>query len=1080
MADEITKLTFEIEQKGAAKVEQHLRNIEGGVISTLNQYKKFSSDGAKTTKDFVKNMGGMQKSLANLEQGIAKAGEEYGGMFSSGQMKRQERRIQGIRKEMMSLTKVIQSGSEEQQKMAMERMKTLQKAADMEVKTSAHVFKNHKEEFDRLVSMKKKSLGELGQEAAKGSASAIQALMRGDISGVAGMAQQGLRGAGEQAQKAAFDRQMAGGAGAAGGAQMTKLLKTFAKVAGPIAMIAGAVGMLVKLFLDFDSRIKEVNKSMLQNVSLVELAGSNYSNLAEASADADFALRMLQRTVMSDMDLRRMGLDPDEMSGILNTMHQQGMLLGDLADQGVDYSDALMTAQVAALNLGVGADETAGLIGTLADVTASSFEEAAESLTQIVAFSRDAGVSTQRFFNTVQSVVGQMGLYNYRIEETAALFSRLSNIMDADSAEGFVQELSTAFKNASALERTTTVVVNGLGRVAEMADRTQQSLLDGLDTTHLETAFSEINAGDLFDAMDIEGSMERLSRDQRNQLQRMLRTVDDNTARQFERYRRLLEANRGSVMDLQGVLSDFAIGDQIALQIGELETKLRMPIEDMNSVLAESQGISEDQLRMLQSFKTDMEAELSLLQQAAETGNEAEFAEIAEQLGYQVSLDEFQNQEISNWTDLLRVMTEEKQDAMIDEQREQKTLAERSAEMQRSLLDTIKYQLLDFVSGIYDTLLRLYHVVINSRMLGGTEEDRQRAEEMLRTAEDRFALRDLRRERDTVMESGDEGRLATIDREIERRERSIRLRTRDGVSKSEADGMAFTGFDDAQSYESELRRFRGMLDIDREDVGWFDTEDGRRLLMTEQTAGSATRVEGRAGRVQDHHLEGYLDQEARRLMMLGSNLEEDIHEQLLEAQESGNLLESLTEIESNVERAITDRGIEISSSAMKDLASEIVMEQLRAEIFRDLVRAGVREDDAGWVAGAIATGSSADSIMAVASDEGIDLPSQAISSIRDKYYGSAGDARIVTGGIPLLNLRPGDIIVDQDALAQTVAGSRGTYVPEFLKQMGAGEQRSALQNVMYATFNVSGGNPQEIRNIILRVLQEWERERSVR
>lgn len=92
---------------------------------------------------------------------------------------------------------------------------------------------------------------------------------------------------------------------------------------------------------------------------------------------------------------------------------------------------------------------------------------------------------------------------------------------------------------------------------------------------------------------------------------------------------------------------------------------------------------------------------------------------------------------------------------------------------------------------------------------------------------------------------------------------------------------------------------------------------------------------------------------------------------------------------------------------------------------------------------------------------------------------SSEDVRMVTGGIPLLDLQAGDVIVDQDELANTMTGKAGKYVPKAVKDATGGatgtRRGGGGQNVMHAHFNISGGNVQKLERKILKVIDMWER-----
>jgi hypothetical protein len=1074
MADDITSLVFEIEHKGAKELERSLTNIEAGIGNTLKQYKNFSKASQGAHADFGKQVTGMARTMKDLQDGLHQAGKKYAGVFTGPQVRRQEQRLAKMRNELEGLMMTTAQGGEAQKKLARDRINDLQKAIDLEVSATGKLFQKHKEEFDRLVHTEKKTLAGLTKEALMGGTHALSALRSGDVAGMGSVLQRGVGAVGEQAEKRAFDAQATGAANK----QMMAMLGSISKMAVAIGAVIGPLALLVKMFLDMDSRAKELNRSMLQNVSITELVGSTYRGTGDDINVARVALEEFRSTALRDMDLRMLGLDPQEMGALLNTMHQQGLLLSDLQEQGVAYGTALERAQIAALNMGVDASETMGFLGQMADITGASFDSAVESLTHIVTSSRQAGVSTQRFFNVVQSVVGEMGLYNFRIEETANLFERLSQIMDSKNAEAFTQELATAFKNASALERTQTVIVTGLARVAEMADRTQQSIADSFDMDHMREAFARIRQLDLFEEMGFEEAMTKLSASQRNELQSTLRRVDQETARQFERYRRILEAGRQDALAMQGVLADFGVGDQISLQIQQLEKTLKMPLERINSVVAESQGISEAQLRMMKSLKTDLDGDLQALRAAAEEAETEEaFMKAAEELGYTMTQE--QAASLRTFDDLLRFMTEERADSLSDDMDKQKTLAEESASLQRTLVDTVKYQLIDLVSGIYETLLDVYNAISRLSPFGGTDEaTRRRMADIRENLRAQSRLRDLDRQLGGATTPAEQERIQKL---IEAEQRAVSRRSDQmsledaGISGRGARLATATGMDAIEAKHSEdLQRLAQMQVMYSPKAGtrgmptWGSPADMEEMLGK---GFEITRVSEGTGEGGLATLGGLVRGEDGSLLR-GEEAAEFVKRSLESLENRASVAERL---EKETHRILEERGISIQDGDINQIANAIVDAQAFAEVQRRIATdLGMGMIDSREAIRAIMTGDDdhfRSMVEAGRAHRGVP------DALKKMGIQKAFDARMVTSGIPLLDLQPGDVIVDQDALAQTITGGPGSLIPDLLTRAGIGG--GAGGNMMHANFHIYGGDANQVRDMILRTLREWEHKRTM-
>jgi hypothetical protein len=100
-----------------------------------------------------------------------------------------------------------------------------------------------------------------------------------------------------------------------------------------------------------------------------------------------------------------------------------------------------------------------------------------------------------------------------------------------------------------------------------------------------------------------------------------------------------------------------------------------------------------------------------------------------------------------------------------------------------------------------------------------------------------------------------------------------------------------------------------------------------------------------------------------------------------------------------------------------------------------------------------------------------------LGSRLSKPFDKGEDAKILTGGIAPLNFKPGDMVVDSASLSKTVKGKSGQFLPDLLGATGVGGSKGKGGMNMYNTFNINGGNPQEVENAILRALDAAERKR---
>jgi hypothetical protein len=442
------------------------------------------------------------------------------------------------------------------------------------------------------------------------------------------------------------------------------------------------------------------------------------------------------------------------------------------------------------------------------------------------------------------------------------------------------------------------------------------------------------------------------------------------------------------------------------------------------------------------------------------------FSEAAKEMGYIVSEEngkilDSQGNEIKSFNQLFATMDDEKAK---DLQEKQKTLAEKQSDLQRTMLDTIKFQLMDLVQGIYTTILDIYDALVNSKFFGGSQESRDRSAMVRKEMKTRDQIRTIDQDLGLAREQGDSGRVRELEAQREALKSSLdtQQRARRHLKKSGSLGMAgataLASGDPATgglSYEYsggmgrrfEEDEYSGLTMGDSKLTG-IVTSSGKRITGEDAIKAFVAEQEKNKKAAQ-----GTIGSLIQSKVDDGEELYPEDAKNL--AEKTNNLLES--------------KGILLAPKTIKDLTDVMLQAQIDKQVVSEIMRTtGRSKADSEFLLGKYKSGDEA-AINQVGKEGNL----QGIFA----NYGvqTARDARIVTGGIPLLDLQPGDIVVDQSMLANAVAGGAGQFVPDLLRSAGnkAGPSSSS-DSTLNANFYINGGNPGEIRTEIMRVLEQWQ------
>lgn len=1083
MAEDIQKLIISVGQRGLADVERSFKNLDGVVSTAFDKLGKYNKNLGDDSADAAKRLQAVSGALTSIERNIQSAGKGLSTTFDGKKIQNFDTRVRKLQRSLLDAVDDFRTAEDQATKAsAKKRIQSIQSVIDKEVASFGKLYAKHREQFQELAEMQRKTGMQNFASGARGTAQLINQLRSGDVGGAANTLGSGGKQLFQGAQKRSFDSAMKGSKGAAG---VTRALGALAKVAGPMAAVAMVLGSVVKAFLDLDARVKDINKSMLKNVPLTSLAADQFGDLAGQVADGEQALREIRNTILTDADLRMLGMTPEMMSQTMLAIEQQAGGLSNLRSQGVSARDALEAAQVAALNLGVDANETMGLIGSLIDVTGASFNEAVDSLSMVISSAQDAGVSTQKFFNIVQSVVGEMGMYNYRLEETAALFSKLTNVMDSKSAEDYLRNVESAFKGMSATDRMGRGLVLGARERGAMGARARESAVAKVDAKELAAQMKAAGLGSKFIADDIGKTLRNLST---GELAMITSAMDRDQKTRVRTAARVERNTRGGMMRQQGSMQDYTLGDRLMAPVLDLERLFKKDILDLTSVESGTRGIDETQLRQMQDFVMEMRGDFARLERGAKTMGPEQFAKFAKDIGYEVSV----NQEgqivgrngkvVQGFRDLFTSMGTEKSAEL---QKEQKTLAQKQSDMQRTMLDTIRFKLLGLVEGIYRSILDIYDTMQRIPGLGKDE----RAQATGASARKEFELHGQRSKlADKLVGASPEERknleaqIAAIDSQIAE-ERGFRdVVAKGNTSTRTARSMARTGKateNELRDYEARGRAVGSMVGADVGAKFYYDSGmESDKFQGRQGDLGTLTKILTGSGKLltKQEEIDKYLEKQGA----LGEGY--DVVGKVIAKQleESGELFpEDAKKISEKTNQILGEQGINLSQKAVNKLVQAQLQAQIDQQVIQDIMKMTGRDmASAQYVLGGYRRGDKAavdqfaneETLAGIANYYGINP-----GNIKPMNVQSAQDARMVTGGMPLLNLKPGDIIVDQAMLAQTLVGGAGQFVPDLLRgSVARNSASSSSTNTLNANIVINGNNPGEMRTEMLRILQEWE------
>lgn len=395
-----------------------------------------------------------------------------------------------------------------------------------------------------------------------------------DPSGYLGMGRQlGGRIAerGRARQQQAFRMRDAGVIDDAAAAKMASRGAMVAKIGvalGAIAAVAAAVLALIKLFMDLNDRIVDMNKAILKTgtISDMGIGGRAF----EAAHKFNRELETMRTDVLAaSSELDGFRVSSEEMFGTLGALNEYGKGFEKIADQ-IDrgathlrnYGDAAELAITYAKLMGTSSEEMGQNMSRIANDMGQDFERVAEGLSAVRQEALLSGFSMKRFVSTIMEATTGMGAYAVRLEEAGKTLKFLSNAMGETAAKELFGALVNRFTELGTGDRLKRILTTGLEPMADIfesqAKANADSIAKDLEAVGYE-ALGTTGAG-------LVANLRKMSEDERLEMLADLKqaNVSPELAQRLDNLVETVRAGQGDLGAMVNAMSDMGPAGTLA------------------------------------------------------------------------------------------------------------------------------------------------------------------------------------------------------------------------------------------------------------------------------------------------------------------------------------------------------------------------------------------------------------------------------------------------------------------------------------------------------------------------------------
>lgn len=1047
MSQQRTDLIFAIQNEGAAKALREMRLLEDRIDSSYESLGKMAKSSDLSNRALAKQAKTLAALQTDVTAGMQSYTKEYQGYLNevrSGKLeKAYKASYRSVQASLQQLQRAQESGIESEIKL---REVAYKRSLQIYKKQSVALTQRHEKEkaqVEEIMEIRKKGLKGLAASGAQGTVQALQSLRSRDAAGAFTTVGRGVGQAGKYVQGAAGDRLVQARAAGAGGGQMAmlKTMATLGKAASALSTVAGPLAVVVKIMQAAYDQTLSLNKGLLTTRSLAAMLPDPFMETKDAIARGRAELDLMRADAVGTTggglgaqvdEIRErflLGLSKEDLAQMASAYDNVGASRRNVLKTGAREIDYLKQAAIASTNLGVEQQEVFQLQGTLIDEQGTQFEKMAEGLSQITRQADLSGMSTKRFFGILGQTAGGLGMYNFRLEETGALLAQLSKTMSAQDAGALLSGVGRSISNASPAERLKYAEVLGKGQVRRTLQGNAQDIFSGMTDDQIAQINKQLGKQGLgsIDRGSAAKTLAGLGAKDKNEL---LSGLDKGTMDQVAKGLRIMDKTKGGTLSLADAMGDLDAAQNIQMQIDYLEKVFKgRDLSQISEIEATNVGgVSSDDYRRMARFQQVSKGQFTALQRGAAGGAEAFKAE-AQRMGFEGlstrdgKIYNASGQEVQSYKDLAGVLTDKQKSDLKEQMMSQKEMAQAQIKATRSVTDALEQGVSAILNNIYSLMQDIYAVILRIPGVSNAEERQQLARDQA-TRKKTFAEANYQ----AALKSGDRSKISKAGEALK-------------AAKQDLSAVSpFSGFTSESNMDAVMKQ--AQL----------------------EAAGSSSGITQGMGKHLPQIAKGM-----RQSLLDSKSTPAELKEQL----EKGTLTaESSEELSKQTLQVLKDKGIEISPETLtklsREMAREMVLEQVKADAMRDL-KLGAGQ--AGIFARQAISGQSISSAGYT--------PAQ-LKQYQDYFSNKgfkpttptpAGDAYMVTGGVPFLNLKQGDMVVDKESLAQTISTPQaGGFLPK-----GAGQAVAPTQHNYYITVDDT-----QLKEKILSVMQEVQRANLVK
>lgn len=241
-----------------------------------------------------------------------------------------------------------------------------------------------------------------------------------------------------------------------------------------VGAVAAALGVLVKMMIDADEKMKEMNRTLLES-------GVTAGDVAKDYENAGDAIDKVRKTFTGGEGAfsfnRIWGTDAKDHLQVLGAYAEAGLTMKEITanTRGAgEEMDKLRQATATALTwsklLGQSSQETATNIASYMEDLGLTLQGVSERFASIEVAARGSGFGVKRFFGQVLQATSGLSMYNVRLEEAASLLKDLGKALGPKGGAEFLQNLTRGFGEEGITERYKKLLLTG-GKSGEVFGR---------------------------------------------------------------------------------------------------------------------------------------------------------------------------------------------------------------------------------------------------------------------------------------------------------------------------------------------------------------------------------------------------------------------------------------------------------------------------------------------------------------------------------------------------------------------------------------------------------------------------------